>query len=274
MERLVRSLQPARVPLLVAHDAVAWLAALTAAAWLWERLGGPGYSLSGLLWAAGLVTTLHVLIGWVVGDVIRRAPVGSPTNALLVAAVAFTAGFWTAIVNATPLVDWLPFAVPVLATPVALVLQIASRWTWRRMRERIVARQVRARGARRTLVVGVDSPARQLVRSMLSDPKARYWPVGFLADDPAKRGKKTCGLPVLGTEDELLTTVSATGCKLVVLAAPSLGPSVAQAVARRALESGVQVKTLPSAQDLDRRTASLYDLVDVVAADSPRDQAH
>lgn len=273
MERLLRSLQPARVPVLVTHDALAWLTALTAAAWLWERLGGPGFTLSGLLWAAATVTILHVIIAWVVGDVIRRAPVGSPTNALLVAAVAFTAGFWAAIINATPLADWLPFAVPVIATPIALLLQVGSRWTWRRMRERMVARRVRSRGARRTLVVGVDSPARQLVRSMLSDPKGRYWPVGFLAHDPTKRGKKTCGLPVLGTEDELVSTVSATGCKLVVLAAPSLGPSAVQAVARTALERGIQVKTLPSAQVLDRRTASLYDLVDVVTADSPHDPA-
>lgn len=273
MERLVRSLRLARVPLLVAFDAMAWLAALAATAWLWERIGGYDYSSSGLLWAAGTVAILHVLIGWVVGDVIRRAPIGSPTNALLVAAVAFTAGFWAAVINAAPFADWLPFAVPVIATPIALLLQVTSRWAWRRMRERVVARRVRARGARRTLVVGVDSPARQLVRSMLSDPKGRYWPVGFLTHDPSKRGKKTCGLPVLGTEDELISTVSATGCKLVVLATPSLGPSVAESVARTALRSGVEVKALPSADHLDRRTATVYDLVDVVASDAPHDPA-
>jgi FlaA1/EpsC-like NDP-sugar epimerase len=107
---------------------------------------------------------------------------------------------------------------------------------------------------------------------MLSDPQGRYRPVGFLAHDPSKLGKKTCGLPVLGTEDELISTASATGCNLVVLAA-SLGPKVAETVARTALRSGVQVKALPSAHDLDRRTASLYDLVDVVAPESPRDPA-
>jgi FlaA1/EpsC-like NDP-sugar epimerase len=267
MERLLRSLRPARVPLLVGLDAVAWLAALTAAAVGWDMLVGAEYSAVGLLQATGTVVVLHVLTGWMVGDVIRRAPVGSQTNAILVSAVAFTAGFWAAVVNVTPLVDWLPMAVPVIATPLALLIQVTSRWTWRRLLERAVARRVRSRGARRTLVVGVDSPARQLVRSMLSDPQGRYWPVGFLAHDPSKRGKKTCGLPILGTDDELASTVSATGCELVVLAASSLGSQDAQAVARAALRRGVQVKALPSAQDLDRRTASLYDLVDVVAAD-------
>ena len=273
MERLLRSLRPARVLLLVALDAVAWFCALTAAAVGWDVLVGAEYSTAGLLQATGTVVLLHVVTGWMVGDVVRRAPVGSPTNAILVSAVAFTAGFWAAIVNATPFVDWLPIAVPVLATPVALLIQVTSRWTWRRMRERAVARRVRSRGARRTLVVGVDSPARQLVRSMLIDPQGRYWPVGFLAHDPNKRGRKTCGLPVLGTDDEVASTVSATGCELVVLAESSRGGHDAQAVARAALQRGVQVMALPSAQELDRRTASLYDLVDVVA-DSPHGPAY
>ena len=232
---------------------------------MWELRGADDVSVDGVLTVGVLAVILHVLTGSVVGDVLGRAPVGSRTNAILVCAVAFTAGFWSAVVNAMPFAQWLPFAVPILATPLALCIQVGVRASWRLLREYRVARRVAARGSRRALVVGAGGPARQLVRSMLSDPDAKYLPVGFLAHDPARRGHRPCGLPVLGTETEIVVTLSATGASVVVLAAPALEPQVVESVARTALATGVEVKTLPSAAELDRHTASVDDLRDVAA---------
>jgi FlaA1/EpsC-like NDP-sugar epimerase len=269
MERVLRSLPFLRAPLLIGTDVVAWSIALIAAGQVWQLLGNGVASRVGLLSVFGLVMCLHLLTSWLVGDLIKQAPIGSPTNAVLVSAVVLTSGFWSAIANALPFAQWVPFALPLIAAPLALLLQLAARLSWRLLRERVVARRIAAGGARRTLVVGEGDSARQLVRSMLSDPEGRYRPVGFLAHDPAMRGRRACGLPVLGTEADVAATVSATGCELVILAAPALRARDVQQVARTALATGVEVKTLPSAVELDRRIASVHNLRDVVAAGSP-----
>lgn len=273
MDRVVRSLQSIRAPLLVAADVTAWGIAFLCASALWQLMGNPAVSTNGLLWAWAVVVALQIVAASTVGDVIRTAPVGGRTNAILVAAVVFTGGFWTALINALPFVGWLPLVMPVIAAAIALFLQVASRVTWRWLRERLVARSRAAQGARRTLVVGEGGPARQLVRSMLKDPEGRYWPVGFLAHDPRLCGKKACGLPVLGTDAELAAMLAATRCDVVVLAAPALDPPGVHAVARTALDNGVEVKTLPSASDLDRETASVWHLRDVLAVGPPYDPA-
>jgi FlaA1/EpsC-like NDP-sugar epimerase len=273
VERVVRSLQSARAPLLVAADISAWGVALLCSSALWHLMGNPVVSSTGLLWVWAVVVVFQIVAASTVGDVIRTAPVGGPTNALLVSAVVFTGGFWTAIINALPFFGWLPLLVPVIAAAIALFLQVASRVTWRWLRERLVARRRSERGSRRTLVVGEGGLARQLVRSMLRDPEGRYWPVGFLAHDPRRCGKRACGLPVLGTDADVAALLSATGCDVVVLAAPALDPPHVHAVARTALDSGVEVKTLPSAKDLDRETASVSHLRDVLAVGPPYDPA-
>jgi len=146
--------------------------------------------------------------------------------------------------------------------------------TWRRVRERFAARRRLAQGARRTLVVGEGSPARQLARAMLRDPEGRYWPVGFLVHDPRRCGRKSCGLPVLGTHAEVAAALSATACDVMVLAAPTLDPRDALEVARSALDLGVEVKTLPGPEALGHHTAGIQDLHDVHAVEpSPYDPA-
>ena len=53
-------------------------------------------------------------------------------------------------------------------------------------------------GASRVLVVGAGDAGRELVGSMLRDPRTHVAPVGLLDDDPAKRHLRIRGVPVLG----------------------------------------------------------------------------
>lgn len=273
MDRVLRSLRVARLPLLVGYDALVWFVALSVAAVSLHAGAGADTSLPALIGVWALVTCLHTAIGVVVGDVRRRAPLGGSVDALLVGAVAFTAGFWVAIVDMVPFAQWVPVLVPLAAAPVALALQVGARVAWRLLREHEVSRRVRILGARPALVIGAGGPARQLVRSMLRDPRCRYVPVGFLAHDPELRARSLCGLPVLGTDDELDGALEATGCRLVVLAAPQLDARSAGALVQAALVAGVDVMTLPDAAELDRHTAHVSHLRDVVAVRPAKDVA-
>ena len=48
----------------------------------------------------------------------------------------------------------------------------------------------RRSGARAVLVIGAGAAGERVVREVLADPRLRYRPVGFLDDDPDRRGVK------------------------------------------------------------------------------------
>ena len=67
--------------------------------------------------------------------------------------------------------------------------------------ERMARREVR--GARRVLVVGAGSGGQMVVREMQLNPNLGSRAIGFLDDDPRKRGMRLHGVNVLGTTEEV-----------------------------------------------------------------------
>ncbi|MDP9344357.1 MAG: polysaccharide biosynthesis protein, partial [Actinomycetota bacterium] len=59
------------------------------------------------------------------------------------------------------------------------------------------------RDARRVLVVGAGDGGRLVLREILRNPQLGLAPVGFVDDDPAKRGTRIDGVKVLGSTDQL-----------------------------------------------------------------------
>src|SRR5436190_342607 len=65
-------------------------------------------------------------------------------------------------------------------------------------------RNFRARkDARRVLIVGAGDGGRLVLREILRNPSLRLNPVGFVDDDPLKRGMRVDGVRVLGPTSEL-----------------------------------------------------------------------
>src|SRR4051794_4105722 len=67
--------------------------------------------------------------------------------------------------------------------------------------ERMARRDVR--GARRVLVVGAGSGGQMVVREMQLNPNLGSRAIGFLDDDPRKRGMRLHGVNDLGTTEEV-----------------------------------------------------------------------
>jgi len=109
------------------------------------------------------------------------------------------------------------------------------------------------KGARDVLVVGGGDGGRLLVRELVRNPMLRLRPVGFLDDDPRKRGMKDeHGLKVLGTtsDADLARVLDNVEPDEVIIAIPSAPGTLRARVVRACRERGIPVRTLPTVFEL------------------------
>jgi len=109
------------------------------------------------------------------------------------------------------------------------------------------------KGARDVLVVGGGDGGRLLVRELVRNPGLRLRPVGFLDDDPRKRGMKDeHGLKVLGTtsEADLARVLDNVEPHEVIIAIPSAPGTLRARVVRACRDRGIPVRMLPTVFEL------------------------
>lgn len=137
----------------------------------------------------------------------------------------------------------MPRNVPLLEGGVAFLLMGVVRFLVRRYWER-----TRASGAEgtRVLIVGAGDAGSMVARELLRHPEAGLLPVGFLDDDPNKRGQTLMGLKVWGPLDQLPAAVRALGAEEVLIAMPSAPGSVVRKVVELARRAGVRYRILPA----------------------------
>lgn len=137
----------------------------------------------------------------------------------------------------------MPRSVPLLEGGVAFLLMGVVRFLVRRYWER-----TRASGAEgiRVLIVGAGDAGSMVARELLRHPEAGLLPVGFLDDDPNKRGQTLMGLKVWGPLDQLPAAVRALGAEEVLIAMPSAPGSVVRKVVELARRTGVRYRILPA----------------------------
>jgi FlaA1/EpsC-like NDP-sugar epimerase len=109
------------------------------------------------------------------------------------------------------------------------------------------------KGARDVLIVGGGDGGRLVVRELVRNPNLRLRPVGFLDDDPRKRGMKDeHHLKVLGTtsEQDLARVLDAVEPDEVIIAIPSAPGTLRARVVAACRARGIPVRTLPTVFEL------------------------
>ncbi|MCL4286190.1 MAG: SDR family NAD(P)-dependent oxidoreductase, partial [Thermoleophilia bacterium] len=109
----------------------------------------------------------------------------------------------------------------------------------------------RSRDKADVLVVGAGSGGQMVVRELRLNPELGN-PVGFVDDDPRKRGMRLLGLKVLGGTDELGAILERESPSEVVIAIPSAPGAVRGKVVAACRERGIRVRTLPTVFELLR----------------------
>jgi FlaA1/EpsC-like NDP-sugar epimerase len=102
------------------------------------------------------------------------------------------------------------------------------------------------------LVVGAGSGGQMVVRELQLNPRLGSTAIGFLDDDPRKRGMRMLGLKVLGSTKEIAEILDETEPDEVVIAIPSAPGTVRARIVAACREREVRVRTLPTVFELLR----------------------
>jgi FlaA1/EpsC-like NDP-sugar epimerase len=100
------------------------------------------------------------------------------------------------------------------------------------------------------LIIGAGDAGQLLVREMQRNRQLHYTPIGFVDDDPRKRGDRIHGVRVLGTTEELTHVLRDNKPDEVLIAIPSASGQVRQSVVEKCRAENVPVKTLPGLHEL------------------------
>ena len=100
------------------------------------------------------------------------------------------------------------------------------------------------------LIVGAGEGGQLVAREMQRTPALRQTPIGFVDDDPRKRGMRIHGLKVLGTTAQLDRLLDDVEPDEVIIAIPSAPGVLREQVVRACRERDIPVRTLPGVFEL------------------------
>jgi FlaA1/EpsC-like NDP-sugar epimerase len=141
----------------------------------------------------------------------------------------------------------------------------ASRLIWRIYRESY--RLGNSCEGPRTLIIGAGEAGSLLLKEIRRQMHSSYNIVGFVDDDPEKRGMKLHGVPVLGSTKNLKAIIRLNEIEDVIIAIPSADKRTIRALVDSCRNAKVTFKTLPSIGELIDGTLTISQIKNVEIED-------
>lgn len=103
---------------------------------------------------------------------------------------------------------------------------------------------------KKVLIIGAGDAGEMIVRDMRNNPKYAYTPIGFIDDDPYKKGLTIHGIPILGTREAIGEVYETHQPDEILIAIPSESPATIRELYERFKSINLPIKTLPSMHDI------------------------
>ncbi len=150
----------------------------------------------------------------------------------------------------SPVDDDPPRGVVALDFLLTLAGVAGARLLVRSLAERRPRPTLAPRDAREVLIVGAGGGGQSVAFELRRNPELRTQPIGFVDDDPRKRGMRVAGLKVLGSTEELPRILDDAEPHEVIIAIPSAPGVLRQNVVTACRRRGIPVRTLPTVFEL------------------------
>ncbi|MBT5345268.1 MAG: polysaccharide biosynthesis protein, partial [Acidiferrobacteraceae bacterium] len=135
-------------------------------------------------------------------------------------------------------------------------LLIGTRIVYRLFRDN----QVRRGKGKRVLIVGAGAAGDMLLKDIRRNRELDYGIVGFIDDDPVKKGREIQGVRVLDRCSSIGPLARLLQIQLVLIAIPSASAEQMRSVVESCQKAAVAFRTLPKVQDILDGTARSTDL--------------
>ncbi|KRE35500.1 dTDP-glucose 4,6-dehydratase [Janibacter sp. Soil728] len=207
---------------------------------------------------------VHLVLGGLAGPYAVGHSRGSFEEIIDLTKTAGAVGALGLVVNALLPAQLVPRSVPITGTLAAIIAMLAARTVWRTLRDRGRSTP----GDKRVIVLGAGEGGRQLVRTMIKDPRAGLQPVALVDDNPAKARLSIDGVRVRGTRADIPRIADQTNASTIAVAIPSADSSLLTEVRAIARDADLEVLVLPPTSELfhsptgrDLRALDLADLL-------------
>ncbi len=155
-----------------------------------------------------------------------------------------------------------PISVLIIDWILNILLIGGVRFWWRIIEERGVKGGVKF--PKRTLIVGAGDSGERILRDMRKHRELGYEPVGFIDDNPDKKGMYIHGVKVLGTRHDIPQVVRNKKVDEIIVAMPSMvGRPGLREIATICEETGAGFKIVPSVYELMNGKATLNNVREV-----------
>ena len=167
-----------------------------------------------------------------------------------------------------------PRSVPIIDWVLSLLLVGGQRFSFRIFSEstRRSDSLKRTEAGRQILVIGAGDAGVMTVKELQRNPQLAMRPVGFLDDNPEKKGKTIHGVPVFGEIKNLPKILSLRHIDEVIIAIPSASGKTIREIADLCRKRNIAYRTMPGLYELLGGMVSISRLREVDIADLLRRQ--
>ncbi len=124
------------------------------------------------------------------------------------------------------------------------------RFAVRSFGDRRLTGAIAKRGAREVIIVGAGNGGQSVAFELRRNPELPGVPIGFVDDDPRKKGMRIGGLKVLGATTDLARILDDAEPDEVIIAIPSAPGELRQRVVTACRRRDIPVRTLPTVFEL------------------------
>ena len=135
-----------------------------------------------------------------------------------------------------------------------------SRFLYRLSREFYITK---SKNGKRILIIGAGDAAERLLREMRQNPNIDYDIVGFLDDNPAKKGRRIHDVPILGQVDDIEKIGKKENIEEAIVAIPSISGKGMRTIMYQCGNAGITCKTLPAISDILNGTITINQIREI-----------